>query len=242
MFEGLQSGQGSIDREGDGISRPSAPDWPEAAAGGDRLEQIVEAANHVAARIRDEAEAQARRYVEDARRRAEALTSERIRSISEASDALLEQGRTMKVQTDQLVEALRDAAARIGTASADVEPPRDPVARPAPRERNRPARADESLLAEVDARRARARATEETALAEAGPGSTAPAEIPGATEVNPDSPAPASRIGRATSEEPRLLATRMAVAGSSPRQVETRLREVGVEDPVGLVNAVFSDV
>jgi hypothetical protein len=166
------------------------------SAGSDRLEQIIEAANHVAATIREDAEAQARRYVEDARRRSEALTSERIRWMSEASDALLEQGRTMIARTDQLVETLRDAADRIATATADVQSPRDRAV-PASRERPQPAAADESRLAEVDARRA--------------------------------------------SEEPRLLATRMAVAGSSPRQVEARLREVGVEDPVGLVDAIFSD-
>jgi len=180
--------------------------------GGGRLEQIVEAANHVAAKIRDDADAQARRYVEDARRRSEALTSERIRIISEASDSLLEQGRMIKAQTDQLVEALRDAGARIATATSDVEPPRDPVPPPV---RNEPVPAEEAPPADVDAPR---------------------------RAISPDPPAPARQLERPTSDEPRLLATRMAVAGSSPRQVEARLREVGVEDPIGLVDAVFGDV
>jgi hypothetical protein len=192
------------------------------SAGGERLEEIVEAANRVAAKIREEAEAQARRYVEDARRRAEALTDERVRFISEASDSLLEQGRMMKAQTEQLVEALRDAAARIATATSEVEPPGEPPPPPARRERTEPVPPNPSPPAEVNATPPRGHA----------------APVTGAAETVP----PAPLIARPASKESRLLATRMAVAGSNPRQVEARLREVGVEDPVGLVDAVFSDI
>jgi ElaB/YqjD/DUF883 family membrane-anchored ribosome-binding protein len=216
-----------MDENGNGVSRRQRPDWPDpVSSAGDRMQLIVEAANCVAAEVREEAEAQARHYVEDARRRAEALTSERVRFIHETSNSLLEQGRMVMAHTDELVQALHDAADRIGAAASSVgerrEPGREP-GNPEPPERESPVSREWSPAGTSRA-------------AEPRPRDPEPAE----TDEGPSAAAPQS--GGGTSDVHRLLATKMAVAGSSRAQVEARLRGIGVEDPVGIVDAAFKDV
>lgn len=208
MFDALRRNREPVNGNGNGVSPDHARWGDPLAAAGDRIQLIVEGANRVAAEVREEAETQARRYVEEARRRAEDLTSERIRFIAETSNSLLEQGRMVKAQSDELVEALHQAALQINAAASELASPQAPAPMPA--------KPDQSEIS----------------------GASPVAEWePAETQAEPEPPADS-----AASEDPRLLATKMAVAGSSRRQVEARLREIGVEDPVGLVDAAFRDV
>jgi hypothetical protein len=107
---------------------PPESEWREAVTmATDRVQLIIDAAERVAAGIRDDAENQARRYVDDARRRAEELTSDRIRLISQTSDSLLEQARAVKAQSEELLSALQAAAAKITAAASDVSPTIEPT-------------------------------------------------------------------------------------------------------------------
>jgi hypothetical protein len=208
-----------VNGDAKGVSRDDHGWSDPLAAAGDRIQLVVEGANRVAAEVRAEAEAQARRYVEDAKRRAEDLTSERIRFIAETSDALLEQGRMVKAQSDELVTALQQAALQISTAASELASSRAPEPIPETQDPRPPAE----------------------------PSAPQPREWSPPIENDPSGIAAAppvadSRGDSDVSQGPRLLATKMAVAGSSRRQVEARLREIGVEDPVGLVDAAFGDV
>jgi hypothetical protein len=227
VFDVLRRSRGPVDENGNGVSRRQLPDWPDpVSAAGDRMRMIVEAANRVAAEVREEAEAQARRYVEDARRRAESLTSERVRIIHETSNSLLEQGRMVMAHTDELVQALHDAADRIGAAASSVGPSQQPgrePGKPEPPERQSRVPREWSPAGASRAAEQRPRDPESTETYE-GPSATAPHSVGGTPDVH------------------RLLATKMAVAGSSRGQIEARLREIGVEDPVGIVDAAFGDV
>lgn len=226
MFDVLRRSREPINGNGNGVSRRQLPDWPDPASpAGDRMQIIVEAATRVATEVREEAEAQARRYVEEARRRAEALTSERVRVLHETSNALLEQGRMVMAHTDELVRALHDAADRIGAATSAVKSSRESAletGNQAPPEPAAPALRTSSPES--------ANRPLEEPLRDPEP------------DVTDDDPPALSGLNPDASEDPRLLARKMAVAGSSRRQVEARLREIGVEDPVGLVDAAFGEI
>ena len=183
----------------------------------DRIKPIIDAAERVAAGIRDDAEMQARRYVEDAKRRAGELTSDRLNLISETSDSLLEQARNVKAQSEELLHALQDAAAKITAAASEVsgnaEPARptgalDPPAPPTAPEEERP--------------------------------SAGSSDAGWSPEADYPPPEPV-RSGASPNGEPWLLATRMAVAGAGRNEIEARLREVGVEDPGPILDGVLND-
>jgi hypothetical protein len=182
----------------------------------DRGQLIIDAAERAASGIRADAETQARRYEEEARRRAEQLTLDRIRLISQTSDTLLEQTRSVKAQSEELLYALQDAAAKITAAASDIAPTLDP-----PSQR---AVLDDTAPAQPPAERGEDGDSPEP---QRTPESDSPP--PGAVPSDP---------GRAA-EDPWLLATRMAVAGSSRDDIDRRLREVGVEDTRSILRAVL---
>src|SRR4051794_3169148 len=118
-----------------GSSRP-----PSAAQGmssaTERIQVIIDAAEKAAAGIIEDAEAQARRYLEESRRRAEMITAERAQTISELTDSLIDQAETVKQQSDGLIAALDDAKGkieeRIGWTPPDPPAPVRVSAGPAP--------------------------------------------------------------------------------------------------------------
>lgn len=200
------------------INEPPQSEWRQAVTmATERVQLIIDAAERVAAGIREDAEEQAARYVDDARRRAEELTSDRIRLISQTSDSLLEQARNVKAQSEELLSALQDAAAKITAAASDVSPTIEPpagqpggTAAPRPNGRTRP--------------------NETSAPAPEWP-----------PEGDSPPPPPEQVEGGRANGDPWLLATQMAVAGADPAQIEERLREVGVEDPRPILDRVLSD-
>lgn len=78
------------------------------------IQAIIDTAERAAASIRAEAEDQARRYLEDARRRADSVAADRVRTISELTDDLMQQANVVKGHSERMIAALEDAIRLIG--------------------------------------------------------------------------------------------------------------------------------
>jgi vacuolar-type H+-ATPase subunit H len=161
----------------------------------ERLEAIVEAAERAAEGVIDDAEAQARQYLAQARSEADRLSAGRLEEVSGLIDSLLGQANSLREQAERLQATLEAAGARIGDAGAEPSSP-TPVEPPqAPR------------LRAVDI------------------GEPATAEPEGPR----DDPAGA-----------RLLATQLAVSGSSREEIAGRLRNgFEIEDTDAILDAIL---
>src|SRR5258708_22504561 len=87
-----------------------------------RIQMIIEAAEKAAAGIIEDAEVQARRYLQESRTRADQIADQRARAMSELTDTLLSQAETVKRQSDELITALDQAMAR-GQQPLESGPP-----------------------------------------------------------------------------------------------------------------------
>jgi len=93
----------------------------------ERLEAIVEAAERAAEGVIDDAEAQARRYLAQARSDADRLAVDRTEELSDVIASLLGQAITLREEAERLQVTLENASARL--AGREVEPP-GPAAAP----------------------------------------------------------------------------------------------------------------
>lgn len=96
----VPDGQGSIDRssfEGTG------------AKTSERIQLIIDAAEQAAAGIIDDAEAQARQYLEESRARADRIAAQRATKMWSFTDDLIERAEAVKRQSDELLRALDEA-------------------------------------------------------------------------------------------------------------------------------------
>ncbi|HKF81981.1 MAG TPA: hypothetical protein VKB23_03350 [Solirubrobacterales bacterium] len=170
-----------------------------------RLEAIVEAAERAAAGVIDDAEAEARRYLAQARSEADRLAEGQVSDLAEAVDSLLSQAVSLRREAERLQTSLEAAKARLGGAEnvspvTSVEPERDEL-HEAPR------------LRSVDGAQ------------------PTPAAVP-APQAQEDS--------RADPAGARLLATQMAVSGSSREEIEQRLRNgFEIEDTDAILDAIL---
>jgi vacuolar-type H+-ATPase subunit H len=190
------------------------------SAVGARIESIISAAEQAAAGIRQDAEERARRYYDQSRQRADDVAADRIREVSDLTDGLIKRARQVARQSDDLISALEEAGrqvmstARPGNRDRAAEPEAggaDPLAPPAP------SREPEPPVAPPD--------RYEPSVPEREP------------EPEP-APEPSSRPAP-VSEGARLLATQMAVAGSSREQIARRLNdEFGIRDASAILNEI----
>lgn len=95
----------------------------------ERLEAIVEAAERAAEGVIDDAEAQARRYLAQARSDADRLAVDRTEGLSDVIASLVGQAVSLREEAERLQAALENASARL--AGPPAEPPA--AAPPAPR-------------------------------------------------------------------------------------------------------------
>lgn len=161
----------------------------------DRLEAIVEAAERAAESVIDDAEAQARKHLAQARAEADRLADNRISDLSELVDSLLGQALSLRQEAENLQAMLEEAKARL-------EPGEEPEQRGQPPEQRQ-------------APRLRAVEAEEAA-------------------------APAGEERRSDAAGARLLATQLAVQGSSREEIEQRLRNgFEIEDTDGILDAIL---
>jgi hypothetical protein len=92
----------------------------------ERIERVVEAAERAAEAVIDDAEKRAHKYLEEAEAEADRVISQRLASLSEVTDTLLEQVEATWSQTESLLAALEQAKAELGgtelPAPADESP------------------------------------------------------------------------------------------------------------------------
>jgi vacuolar-type H+-ATPase subunit H len=208
-----------------------------------RLAEIVAAAEQAAKQVIDQAEVEARTRIDDAHQEAERIVAARLAGLSDLTDEINAQAEALVSQAEALQQALARAKAEMGGAEAlggsatmgRREPRPEPEA-PKPvgpsltvvgGVHEEPA-ADDPLPREVplseDDRRLRGTARPDDA----------PAPSPSQDledEISPDNSSPAGA---------RLLATQMAVSGSSRTEIESRLRSgFKITDTRAILDAIL---
>lgn len=196
----------------------------------ERLAVIVDAAERAALSVIDDAEKEARRYLEEAQARADLIVAERLR---EAAD-LLERHRGAELPES----GLRSVPAEQMDLSA---PSPDPIPEPEPEaekdvksEKAEKPKPPVEAVAEVaeEAEKAEEPAVPDE-IAEVTPPDPPAAPKPVAAPEPPPAAAPGSAGAR-------LLATQMAVSGSSRKEIEMRLRNgFEIEDTSEILDAIL---
>lgn len=166
----------------------------------ERLEAIVEAAERAAGGVIDDAEAEARRYLAQARVEADRAVEGRFSELSELVDSLLGQALSLRQEAEGLQANLEEARKRLQWE--------EPTEQPRAEERPEP-------VEQPEAPRLRA---------------VSPAEEPTAK----------AEAKRSDAAGARLLATQMAVSGSSREEIELRLRNgFQIEDTTAILDAIL---
>ncbi len=205
---------------GDSSSGRPSP-GPMAQNAAERLAIIIDAVEHAAAGVIDDAETQAKQHLEQARARAGRIAEERIRAITELTDGLIEQAEEAKRQADQLIASFGDANAELAGSPSEEE--EGAAEQPAP----------DTVVPEGSGQVIEASRQEDSGggrpqLSHLKP--VDPPRSPGSTRPQQ----PPRSVGT------RLLVTQMAISGSSRREIEARLRnELGVKDTSQVVDAIL---
>jgi hypothetical protein len=195
-----------------------------------RLAEIVAAAEQAARQVIDEAEAEARERLSDAHEEADRIVEERLAAVAALTDEISAQAEALRRGAEALQAALARARMEVGGPEADGPRPIGPsltvVGAPLPD--SRPVPEPEPVPdRDLGAPRASEPEPEPAMKGDAEP----------VTPQNFDAEPPAS-IG--TPAGARLLATQMAVSGSSREEIETRLR-VGfaIDDTRPILDAIL---
>ncbi|HET7121009.1 MAG TPA: hypothetical protein VFI17_07125 [Solirubrobacterales bacterium] len=174
----------------------------------ERLEAIVEAAERAAEGVIDDAEAQARRYLQESREQADRESSVRVEAFADLTDSLLEEAGALRRQAERLQATLEEAKRRLEEGSLTETP-------------GPPEEGQEEQPAQV------------SRLPHLTPVAAPIAEAPAAA---PDGGAGASSSAAGA----RLLATQMAVSGSSREEIAHRLRSgFDIEDATAILDAIM---
>lgn len=223
------------------MSRKDRRHDPETAA---RVTSIIEAAERAAAALIDKADANAKRYLAEAEAEADRAAAGRLQALVETADALVAQAEAVRRESLRLLESLRHTG-----PGAQARGPVPQVGRAAP-QAGRPVQqaggaiqgGPQSVAAGQDAG---ARAKHLAAV----PGPESDGQAPSAQATPfPGQPAPgpsyAPRSGQPHSSDnaagARLLATQLAVSGSSRQEIAARLRSgFQIEDPTPILDAIL---
>lgn len=203
----------------------------------ERVRPIVEAAEQASAAIIAEAEEQARRHVEESRSRADQLAAARTREMWSVADDLIVRSEAVRQRSDELLMALNYAKEGLEQALRAEAPqptaayPPQPPAQPQP----------QSQLPSAPPPVAATQLSPPPQVAAAQPPVPAPRPAPSAPPAAAppaaESPVPAAPQ---PSEGARLLATQMAVAGSTREEISNRLfNEFGVQEPGPMLDAIL---
>jgi hypothetical protein len=178
----------------------------------ERLEAIVEAAERAAESVIDDAESQARRYLAQAQAEADRLAESRATELSDLIETLLGQALSLRREAESLQATLEEARGRIYGEDEPVEPESEPELE-----------APDGLGEDLE-------------------------------EIEPERPAPprlravglegspAGEVGgrRSDAAGARLLATQMAISGSSREEIAHRLRNgFEIEDADAILDAIL---
>jgi len=235
--------------EGPGSEGAVPPLRDSVSSAGERIQVIIEAAEKAAAGIIEDADAQAHHYIEASRERADVLADERVRVMSDLTDTLIRQAEMVKRQSDDLLAALDSArselAGRIGQELSSGSPgaPAQP-----PQGFGQAGEASRvSHLQPVESARPGLQAVAPPVQPQTAPQPVpqpppAPAQHPNvAPPPPPQQPMSQPPAGDApASDGARLLAAQMAVAGSSRKEIEVRLRdEFGIQDATPILDGIL---
>ncbi|MBS1880922.1 MAG: hypothetical protein JST31_15535 [Actinobacteria bacterium] len=187
-----------------------------ASSAASRVEAIIEGAERAAERVIDEAEANARDYLAEAEAEADRAVAARLAALGELSDDLVAQAEAIRTQSERLTASLREAKRLLeGEAGAAT--------------RERPDALDGAptlteALWPVESAGAGRRGTHLSAV-----------------EPEERRARPAAERGRGgTIAGARLLATQMAVSGSSREEIAARLRNgFENEDAEAILDAIL---
>jgi vacuolar-type H+-ATPase subunit H len=186
-----------------------------------RLAEIVAAAEQAAKGVIDEAEAEARERLADASEEADRIVAERLDRLAGLTEQLDLQAEALKRGAEALRAALAEARAEFGGAeslggSRTMSDPA-PLVEPEP---ERPAGPSLTVVGAPD------------------PGSAAPFNGSGGLEREPEPDFEPTTNG--TPAGARLLATQMAVSGSSREEIEQRLRSgFQIADATSILDAIL---
>jgi hypothetical protein len=217
---------------------------------GERIQVIIEAAEKAAAGIIEDADAQARRYIDASRQRADALADERVRVMSNLTDTLIRQAELVRRQSDELLAALDSARGELAGRIGQELSAGSPALGEAPaRQADQPSAAPQGSrvphLQPVENERPGLQAVQPASEPQPPP-QQSPSEPPpapaGPTATPPESAPPTSPAagGTSPSDGARLLAAQMAVAGSSREEIEARLRdEFGIQDAGPILDGIL---
>jgi vacuolar-type H+-ATPase subunit H len=185
-----------------------------------RLAEIVAAAEKAAKQVIDEAEEEARSRITDATEEADRIVAERLAGLAELTDEINAQAEAVKQQAEALQRALAKAKAGLGEPGT-LEPS------------SLPGRRASDLDPEED-------------FVPAQNGSRKPlgpalSIVGSRTDDEPDVPGvPGELAGSGTPAGARLLATQMAVSGSSRAEIEARLRDgFAINDTRAILDAIL---
>jgi hypothetical protein len=115
---------------------------------GDRVQEILDAAERIAGEIRAEAEAAGENYVYERRREAERAVEEGVREFTGLTHSVTARVETLQREASALVEVLEDARRRLAALAQSVEPQTQPTFRASPPQAPSPPRPE---VAETDA-------------------------------------------------------------------------------------------
>jgi vacuolar-type H+-ATPase subunit H len=214
-----------------------------------RLAEIVTAAEKAAKQVIDEAEAEARARLIDAHEEADRIVNERLAGLGELTDEISAQAEALRRQSETLQRALAEAKAELG--GAESQGGSEAIGR-------RASDPDADPDFEADTRKPAGPALtvvgsfgREMPEAE-GPGVEEKPEAEEKSEVEEEAAVEANANGvrpRAAAVEveevaspagARLLATQMAVSGSSRAEIEARLRNgFAINDTRAILDAIL---
>lgn len=181
----------------------------------ERVTSIIEAAERAAAALIDKADANAKRYLAEAEAEADRLAAARLEDLVATTDSLVAQAEAIRRESERLLEGLRRTGAQAGDEEAVADGPAAPrkhlAAVPSEPPSNGARSGPESFQSAADA-------------------------------SDPDPEPTAPRAGRRSGNPAaaRLLATQMAVSGSSREEIEARLRSgFEIEDTAPIIDAIL---
>ena len=188
-----------------------------------RLAEIVAAAEQAAKGVIDEAEAEARERLADASEEADRIVAERLDRLAGLTEELDLQAEALKRGAEALRAALAEARAEFGGAESfgGSRTMRDP-APPVEPEPERPAGPSLTIVGAPD------------------PESVAPFNGSRDLEPEPEPEPDFEPTANGTPAGARLLATQMAVSGSSREEIEQRLRSgFQIADATSILDAIL---
>jgi vacuolar-type H+-ATPase subunit H len=201
-----------------------------------RLAEIVAAAEQAARQVIDEAEEEARNRLSDAHEEADRIVAERLAGLAGLTAEMAAQAEALRRQAEALQRAVADATAELGGAeSLGGSVPTGPgIPDPEPKAESGARKPFGPSLSIVGAPEEAERPERPAGTVE-GDRRDAPAAAIGFEDSAAGVPTAASTPAGA-----RLLATQMAVSGSSRDEIEARLRNgFAISDTRSILDAIL---